>query len=774
VTILIAVYAAVGLGMLLAARWLDRLAFAVGAVPLLLTLGYLVIEGQQVLDGRPVTERTTWVAVGDLDLALAFRLDGFAYLMALIIAGIGVAVMAYGASYFRPTTRAARTAGLLVLFAGSMLGVVWADNVGFLYVAWELTSITSWLLIGGGGAKPNERSAALQALLVTASGGLAMLGGLVLLAQAAGTWSLSGILADPPSGTAVGVGLGLILAGVVTKSAQYPAHAWLPSAMVAPTPVSAYLHSATMVKAGIYLAARLAPVFALTGAWRPAVVGIGLFTMLAGGLRALRQQDLKLLLALGTVSQLGFLLVLVGSGYPEATVAGCTLLLAHALFKATLFLVVGIVDHQAGTRHRRELPGFGDGWGMVKLATVLAGASMAGLPPLVGFVAKESAYEPFLHEGASGIVVLIGLVAGSVLTVAYTARFAAAVLSRPAAPTLGVPAPSSGFAAPAAVLAGLSLLAGLGVGALVGPLIDQAGSDLDPRIHGADLALWHGFGAPLALSAITVGCGALVVIWRRKVARIQATLAPQYTAAEAFTATIQGLNVLARRTAGVVQSGSLPVYVAVIIVTAVVVPGTVLALRAPWPELPPVWDTPAQLLLAAVIVTAALAATTATRRIAAVVLLGTVGYGMGLVFVVQGAPDLALTQFAIETLSMVLFVLVLRFLPRRFERRRPGIGMRPRLAITALVTVTVFCFALISSGNRELPPAVSEALVDQSVSEAGGANVVNVTLVDFRGLDTLGEISVLAVAAVGAVALARVGRRPRDVEPQPPTSGEEG
>lgn len=760
-TVLLITHAVVGLAIYTWAGRLARPAFAVGAMPMLAAVAYAAALGPDVLDARPVTQSATWV--GPLNLAIDLRLDGFGFLMVLVVSGIGVTVMAYGASYFAPSVRSARIAGLLVLFSGSMLGLVLADNLLFLYVCWELTSITSWLLIGSDHTNPSARGGAQHALLVTGAGGLALLAGLIVLAQAAGTYSLSGLLVAPPEGGAVGIGLGLVLVGVVTKSAQFPTHSWLPGAMVAPTPVSAYLHSATMVKAGIYLAARFAPVFAAFGAWRPAVTIIGLVTMLLGGLRALRQHDLKLLLAMGTISQLGFLLVLFGVGRPEATVAGCVLLVAHALFKAALFLVVGIVDHQAGTRDRRSLGTFGHGWGPVKAVAVVSAASMAGLAPLVGFVAKESAYEAFLHNGAGGLATLAGLVAGSVLTVAYSARFLSTFV-RPAPVGSAhheVPAPGRTFAAPAVALATLTVVAGIGAGGLLSPLVDAAAHALDGQIDHVHLSLWHGLTAALGLSLVTFALAGVVIAVRRPLRRLQDALAPEVGGDDAFAAVLRGLNLAARRVTGVVQSGSLPAYSAVILLTAVAVPGTALALDGGWPGWPQFAEGPVQILVAAVIVVAAVAAVVSSRRFAAVLLLGAVGYGMAVLFVVQGAPDLALTQFAVETLSVVAFMLVLRHLPARFARpRQAPVGTRwLRALVAGVVAVGVFAFALIAGGARTRTP-VSTELVERSLPEADGRNVVDVVLVDFRGLDTLGEITVLVVAAVGVVALARVGRRP--------------
>ena len=318
-----------------------------------------------------------------------------------------------------------------MLFAGAMVGLVLADNLLVLYGFWELTSVTSFLLIGHDHESPKARAAALQALLVTGAGALAMLAGFIILGQAAGTYRLSAIVADPPEVDGLlTVALVLILLGAFTKSAQMPFHNWLPGAMVAPTPVSTYLHSATMVKAGVYLVARFSPAFADVGMWRPVVVSVGVVTMVGGGLRALRQTDLKLLLAYGTISQLGFMIAVFGWGTPTADVAGCIMLLAHGAFKAASFMVVGIVDHQRGTRDIRWLPRPGPGWRGVLVVTTIAAASMAGVPLMFGFIAKEADFEVFVEQGTGAAVALAGLVLGSVLTAAYSIRFLAGVDGR--------------------------------------------------------------------------------------------------------------------------------------------------------------------------------------------------------------------------------------------------------------------------------------------------------------------------------------------------------
>ena len=417
-------HAVLGGGLMLRGK-LGRAAALIGVVGPLAALAWWAAHLGTVLDGGVVEETHRWVPT--LDLTVDLRFDGLGALMVLIVSGIGVAVFAYAACYFGRDARLGHTIGLLTLFSGAMLGVVLADNLILLYGFWELTSVTSFLLIGEAYRNPAARAAALQAILVTGAGGLAMLLGFVILGQQAGTYRLSAILAHPPAGAAVTAALVLIALGAFTKSAQYPFHGWLPGAMVAPTPVSAYLHSATMVKAGVYLVARMAPAFALiaTG-WRPLVVTIGLLSMVAGGLRALRQHDLKLLLAFGTISQLGFMVVLFGVGLEAATLAGCAVILAHALFKATLFMVVGIVDHGTGTRDIRRLPDLGEGWRTTKLVAVVAAASMAGVPLTFGFVAKELGLQSFLDGGMDGSgLVLAVLVLGSAITAAYSARVVA-------------------------------------------------------------------------------------------------------------------------------------------------------------------------------------------------------------------------------------------------------------------------------------------------------------------------------------------------------------
>lgn len=765
--LLLASHAMAGLLVLLASRRLGRWGLVLGGLAPALATGWVASQASSAAH-EPLTQRVRWVPA--LGLTLDVRLDAFSVLMTFLVSGIGVLVFAYAWSYFGHAEKVGRAAGLLTLFAGSMLGVVLADNLLMLYICWEITSVTSYLLISIDDFEESGPAAALHALLITGLGGLAMLGGFVLLGQQAGTYRISEIVADPPTGAAVDVALVLVLLGAFTKSAQYPFHSWLPAAMVAPTPISAYLHSAAMVKAGVYLVARLAPAFAAAGAWRPLVVTVGLVTMIAGGLRALRPFDLKQLLAFGTVSQLGFMTVLLGVGHPKATAAGCALLLAHGLFKAASFMAVGIVDHETHTRDIRRLPPLRRGWRTTLVIVTISAASMAAVPPLAGFIAKEEAFAALLKGGSTYRLVLVGIVTGSALTVAYSIRFAMAFLradavvrseDRPTAPEQG---PGRWFVAPGLALAAMSLLLGVAPG-LWSSLVDRAARALDPSSE-AHLALWHGASPALLLSIATLAAGTALFVARRPVALVQARFAPTFTGAEGYHAAVSTTLRLAGRVTSVVQSGSLPVYAAVILTTAAIAPSAAMLSGRWWPGWPEVVGRPAHLPIAALLIGGAVATTLARRRFAAALLLGVVGYGMAIFFVVQGAPDLALTQFAIETLSVVVFLLVLRRLPDYFERRRPVFGRAFRLGVSAAVGAFVVLMALAASGARTQPP-VSAEMSERALPEGDGKNVVNVILVDIRGLDTLGEITVLVAAAIGVVALARAGEAPR-LRPTPP------
>jgi multicomponent Na+:H+ antiporter subunit A len=766
--LVLTLHAVVGIGLVAVGDRLGGRAFAVAAGVPAFTLVVLGTRFGEALDGEPLLEEYGWIP--RLDLTLAFRMDALSVVMIALVSGIGLLVCIYAVGYFsHPKPGTARLAGLMCLFAGAMLGVVVSDHLLTLFVFWELTSITSYLLIGNDDTNPRARDAALTAILITGAGGLALLAGLILLGQSAGTYRLSELADTAVGGGTITAATILILAGAFTKSAQVPFAGWLPGAMVAPTPISTYLHAATMVKAGVYLVARLSPVMAESGGWRWIILVVSSATMVVGGWRALRQHDLKLLLAYGTVSQLGFMMLLFGMGEEGLARAGVIVLLAHGAFKAALFMVVGIVDHQTGTRDVRALHGFGRPWWPVLGVAIVSAASMAGIPPLLGFIAKESALEAGLHGHFTGSEALvIVLVVGSVLTFAYSARFVLGVLGRlgteerDRVSTTAAP-PTWMFLGPALVLAVFTIVAGVAP-MIIDELVEAATVAIDAAAHPEHLALWHGFTIALLLSAIIIALGTALALARRPVAALQARfhdlIDPVPTADQSFWWLLNGTTAGAKRLTRVVQNGSLPIYLMVIMsVAAVGIAIPAFAALETWPE----WiGTPLHVPLAAITLAAAIGATVFHRRIGAALMLGGVGFGMAGFYVTQGAPDLALTQFAIETLATVMFVLVLRFLPRRFDDRHTAIATPIRVVVSAMVGVTVFVAGIVAAMSRTdvVEPDVSEEMVRRSVPDGKGSNVVNVVLVDFRGADTLGEITVLVVAALGVVALGRATRRP--------------
>jgi multicomponent Na+:H+ antiporter subunit A len=743
-----------------------RAAFGVAAVLPAVALVWALANTTPALAGG-VTETTAWAPA--LGLTLGFRLDALALAMVVLVSGIGAVILVYCIGYFgSDSPEAPRTAALLLAFAGAMLGLVLADDLLTLYVFWELTSIASFLLIGQGGELGEERRSAVQALLVTVFGGLAMLLGFVILGEAAGTYRISEIVAAGSAGRLQGglvsAALLLILLGAFTKSAQLPFHPWLPAAMVAPTPVSAYLHAASMVKAGVYLVARLAPGFSDLAVWWVPVIAFGLGTMLIGGWRALAATDLKRLLAFGTVSQLGFLMVLLGSGGrlgEVSALAGVALLLAHGLFKAPLFMTVGTIDHATGTRDVRELSGLGAAMPGPAIAAALAAASMAGLPPLLGFVGKEAAFEAFVSENSvRGWAVGLVLVVGSMFTAAYSARFLWGAFARKPGvrPTPVAHRPGPLLTAPVWICSVVGL--GLGIAYPVVDALATAYARAYPDESDYHLGLWHGVKPPLLLAAVAIAGGLLLHVQRDRVSAL-ASRSP-ITAQRVYELTIAAIARVALAVTGRLQIGSLPAYLATILVAFVLLPGVAVAVGGAWPTGQPLYHWVMQVPLAILVVVAALAAARARRRFTAVLLVGVIGYSVGGLFIVDGAPDLALAQFLVETLSLVAFVFVLRRLPADFteepSRRRVRV---PKALLGTVGGAAVAVYAVVMSGARTTPSATTAEFVRLAPAEAGATNVVSAIIVDFRALDTVGEIGVLFVAASGVASLVLATRYDR-------------
>ncbi|MFF3492096.1 Na+/H+ antiporter subunit A [Streptomyces sp. NPDC002795] len=741
--------------------------FVLLALPPAAALGLALSRWGEVSGGGASEEAWWWIR--EYDVEIAFRLDALSLVMVLLAAGIGALVLLYCVRYFDGGARQLGSfGGNLLAFAGAMLGLVLADDLMTLYLFWELTTVLSFLLIGYDSEKRASRRCALQALTVTSVGGLAMFVGFLMLGHLAGTYRISHILQSPPaaSGT-LSAAIVLILCGALAKSAIWPLSMWLPNAMAAPTPVSAYLHAAAMVKAGVYLVARFAPAFADVAPWRPVLLTLGAVTMLLGGWRALRLNDLKLVLAYGTVSQLGFLVVLAGAGTYDAALAAIAMLLGHALFKAPLFLVTGIVDHASGTRDLRRLSGVGRRLPWVCVVAVLAGSSMAALPPLLGFAAKEAAFDALLHGSVGERWVLACVVVGSALTTAYTMRFLWGAFARkPRVADTPVHRVGFAFLAPPALLALAGLLLGPGID-WTAHLFEQYAKQYPVPAHPYHLALWHGFGTALGLSVLAWAGGAALFLARGPVVRLGRRFAwPK--ADEVFGRTVLGLERSALQITGAVQKGSLPSYVATVLGVMFVGLLAVLATDRPWhgTPAPRLWDHPMQVGVGALTCACALMCLVVQRRMKAAVLAGLTGYGTALLYVVQGAPDLALTQFGVETVSTVVLVLVLRRLPVFFGDTQRTWRWGVSMLIALGSSVAVACSVWLATGARTAEPA-GAALIKETAHH-GLKDVVATILVDFRAWDTMGESAVLAVAVLGVTSLLYVHRRQGRASAPPP------
>ena len=719
---------------------LGRRSFAVAAVPPAVTTIWALTR---LSADEPATASIIWVE--DLDLEFTFLVGDLALLLTLLVSGIGTLVFIYGAGYFSSTSSAlGRFTTTLLSFATAMLGLVWADSVWTLFVFWELTSITSFLLVGHRDVDSAVRAAARRALLVTVSGGLAMLAGLVVLVDATGTNRLSEM--GPVTGTSGTVAAVLLLVAAATKSAQVPFHMWLPGAMAAPTPVSAYLHSATMVKAGVLLVAVAAPIVGQADGWRTIGLIVGLSSMVWGAIGALRHVDGKLILAWGTISQLGLMIGLLSIGEPKATFAAISLLLAHAIFKAALFMVIGEIDIRAGTRRIDELNGLARSMPVATTVAVISGASMAGIPPVLGFAAKEAVIEATLKLDGLDFWLVGGLIiVGSGLTVAYTFRLLFGLFGPTSGPETEVKPPRPAMAAPSALLAGLSVL-GFVVIEVPDWLVTNAVEGLDPEAATFHLLRWPGLTTGLAISFAVIGAG-LALGWLLAGPRARV---PASVAAENVDRFIDGTITGAKKLTGKVQHGSLPVYVATMSFTAAA--ATVPFLWAVDLDVLYLWDGPTQGALALLIVAAAAVAVVLETRLAAALGLGAVGIGVSGLFVVQGAPDLVLTQLLVETVVVVGFVVGLGHLTRRFPSSAPSWRL-VRIGVATLAAVGVTAGLVAAASNPTGAPPLPE-LIDESADVGGGNNIVNVILTDVRALDTLGEIVVLAIVASGIVALA--------------------
>jgi multicomponent Na+:H+ antiporter subunit A len=735
--------------------------WVIGLLPAGLT-GYFASHIPLIAAGETLRVVHPWVP--GLDIQLSFYMDGLSLLFALLISGIGTFIFIYAGNYMNKRPDLGRFYVYLLIFMASMLGLVLADNLIALFVFWELTSISSYLLIGIDHKSDTARKSALQALLVTAGGGLALLAGFILLGMAGGSFEISELLSRGDAIREHGLYLGmliLVLIGCFTKSAQVPFHFWLPSAMAAPTPVSAYLHSATMVKAGVFLLARLFPVLSGTLVWSVVVPLFGAVTMLTGIILAMRHTDLKLILAYTTVAALGTLTLLLGIGTELAVKAAIIFLVVHSLYKGALFLVAGSLDHGTGSRDITVLGGHAKALPITFVAAALAGLSMAGIPPLLGFLGKEMIYEAAAHADwlLYAVVLTLAVVVSGMLHVVV----AGIVGLRPFVGQ-GQDTPVTPHEAPFAMWIGPLTLASLGL--LFGLLPGMAGTALLVPAMGAvygvpieyQLKLWHGFNWILVLSLLTLLAGVLVY---RSRAWLRAKLAeadpwinrgPEY----GYFRALDFLNWGAQWQTRFFQNGYLGNYLRILIGSTVVLVGSTLLLKA---DLSLAWHSEGgmrfyEIVVALLMLAAAIMAVRRPSRLSAVAALGITGYSVAMIYVLFSAPDLALTQILVETLTVLLFVLIFYRLPG-FQTLSPP-SARRRDALFAVSMGGLVTVLMLAAMEARVAMPISEYHIQSSQPLAFGRNIVNVILVDFRALDTLGEIVVLVLAAVGVYALMKL------------------
>jgi len=722
-----------------------------------------------IRDGATFRETTAWVP--SLDVEASFMLDGLSLLFVILITGLGAVITVYAGRYLEGHRDLGRFFLTFLAFMSAMLGVVLADNLLLLFIFWEATSLCSYLLVGFKHEKETARTSALQALLVTGSGGLALLIGILLLGVAGGSYELSVLVERAGQVQAHPLYLPaflLIAIGAFTKSAQVPFHFWLPNAMAAPTPVSAYLHSATMVKAGVYLLARMDPILGGTSVWIWMLAAVGSATMIVGAVGALRHTDLKKVLAYSTITALGTLVVLLGLSYGPSIKAAIVFLLVHALYKSGLFLIAGSIDHGTGTRNVTALGGLRRAMPFTALAAVLAGLSMAGLPPLFGFVGKELTYKAKL--GVENLEWLLPTVA--VFANALTVAAAGILVAKPFFGRLQAPRKGGAHEVPFAMWVGpllvgtVGLLFGMAPGMLY-YLVTTAVDAVAGEVVEINLALWYGFNTALYLSVLTVGLGlAAYRFWtpiRTGLTRAEriAMIGP----ARAYRGLLDGLFRLAAWQTRFWQGGSVRTYLAATFGAVVVLVGGTLILKSGLvAALEPVDVWPYEAALVALVAAAAIVAAGSSSRLLSLTSLGVVGLGIALVFVLMGAPDLAMTQFLVEILIVVIALAVIQALPSRDPGPQTSPGRALAIAGGVGATVSLLLLAVLRLPfDRTIP----DYFLTESVPGGFGRNVVNVILVDFRALDTLGEIAVLAVAALGAFVLLRLGPTTSSVAARP-------
>jgi len=733
----------------------SRFVWLLSVIPLLLFF-YFAHFIPKVMDGKIIYYTLNWFPL--IGVSISLYVDGLSLLFALLITGIGTLIVIYSVPYLDNNIYLSRYFCYLFLFMSAMLGVVLADNLITLFVFWELTSISSYLLIGFNHERATAREAALNALLITSSGALFLLVGFLIIGIATDTYSISKLLnqghafVENPWYSVI---LLLILIGAFTKSAQFPFHFWLPNAMEAPTPISAYLHSATMVQAGVYILARFHPIMAGSSLWFISLTTIGSITMIAGVLLAFKQTDMKLILAYTTVTALGSLVFLLGSDQDAVIKAAVAFLISHALYKATLFMVVGDIQHQSGTRFVTEVNGLRKAMPLTFMAALVAGASMAGLPPLLGFYVKELVYEANLAAPIASYILTAMVVFANMMTAALA--FILVIK-----PFLGQQKPKNVLEANkkmsmnAFLLAVFTLIISIVPFTINKAILSPAASAILGHPVTMKLAMWHGFTPSLALSLITF-LGAIILYLKRTEVKELLNLFNvffKYGPTYGWQQLIRGLLMIADWQTHILQSGKQRVYLAIVffIIALCLVVTSILQHAIKIEQLLPSISWLSIFLFSWIFVSAILTVWVRTY-LRGLILLGMFGLGVALLFLVNAAPDVAMTQVLVETLIVIIVVLNLYrqpTLPKIVAEEKLLRLMNMIIAITIGMSITLL---LLTITHQFFDPRVGNYFLMNSVTLAHGRNVVNVILVDFRALDTLGEIIVVATAAIGIYGL---------------------
>lgn len=764
----------------LRARAAKATGWILALVPALVFVWFASLAGR-VSGGETLLFSVDWVP--SLGVRYAMAIDGLSLVFALAITGIGTLVVIYAGAYLAGHPGLGRFFSFIFLFMGAMLGLVLSDDLLAMFVFWELTSITSFLLIGFDHHREAARRAALQALIVTGGGGLLLLGAVVMIANVTGSTSISALLSGPglqQNALYLPI-LILVLGGAFTKSAQVPLHFWLPNAMEAPTPVSAYLHSATMVKAGLYLVMRLHPALGDTAAWTTILPLFGGATFLTGMVLAVRQTDLKLMLAQTTVASLGLIMMLVGFGTPAAIEAAAAYLVAHALFKGGLFMVAGTVDHEAGTRDIRRLGGLGRHMPLTFAAAACGAMSMAGLPPFLGFIAKEEVYGALAGLPAAAVTaVAVGFVGNALMVTIAAALVIKPFLGREVRAGAGHAPdghvheghvhegpPGLWFGPVVLALAGLAtaLLAHATGTLLIGPM--AAAIEGPGGAAGAvDLHLVpHALVPAFALSVLTILAGLIVFVrldlLRATVDKVVRTIG--WGPDRGFDQAVSALIRLAVAARDLLHGGHLEAYINVAVVAIIAALFAPMIAYGAWPVLPwsvlwPRGATIYELAVLAIAVAGLYAVLTAQSRLVAIVSLGIQGFAVAVLFLLFGAPDLSFTQFMVETLSVVILTLVMTRLDLAPSDHRTPVE-RVRDGALAVLAGTGFGLLLLWVTAGPFDDRLSAFFSAYSRAIAHGRNIVNVIIVDFRGLDTLGEISVVLVTGLAILALVTLKAR---------------